>query len=150
MADVNYISFRNQLARANIDWLNATIKVALMTPSYTPDATADRDMADINTNEITGTNYTGGHGGSGRKTVTNASINLDTANNEVELDGDDPFWSDINPDTDIAWAVIHVEGSSDDTDAYLIGAYDVSDVDPAGNDYTLRFDTEGAVKLTTP
>jgi hypothetical protein len=52
-----------------IDLDTDTIKVALVTSSYTPNADTHEDMADI-TNEVTGTGYNCWRSNIGNKTVT--------------------------------------------------------------------------------
>ena len=71
-----------------IDWDTDTIKVALVTSSYTPDFDTHNFFDDV-TNEVTGsTGYT-----AGGATMASPSITLDTANDRVDVDFTDTSWT---------------------------------------------------------
>jgi len=58
---VSYINFLLKQNNGNgVDLDTATIKVMVVTNSYTPSRTGDDFIDDANTNEVTGTNYTAG------------------------------------------------------------------------------------------
>jgi hypothetical protein len=71
MADVIYNSFKTDLLKGNIDFESDTIKVALVTDSYTPDQDS-HDFFDDVTNEVSGTGYT-----AGGETLTSKSVTQD-------------------------------------------------------------------------
>ena len=61
MADVIYNAFKKNIMNGGIDLDTDTIKVALVTATYTPDQDLHEDFADL-TNEVVGTGYTAGGG----------------------------------------------------------------------------------------
>jgi hypothetical protein len=65
-----------------------TIKVALLTSSYTPDIDNHNFLSDVNANEVSGTGYT-----AGGATLANPSITKDTTNDRAYLDADDTTWA---------------------------------------------------------
>ncbi len=78
MASLVYTSFFEDLAKANIDLDTATIKVMLVTSTYTENKDTHTKRSDI-TNEVTGTGYT-----AGGATVT-ATVTKDTANDRLDI-----------------------------------------------------------------
>ncbi|HEX8609330.1 MAG TPA: hypothetical protein VF679_11875 [Pedobacter sp.] len=87
MADVIYNSFKKKIMDGSIDLDTDTIKVALVTSSYTPDQDA-HDFFDDVTNEVTGTGYT-----AGGATLANKTVTADNTDNEGVFDADDVSWT---------------------------------------------------------
>lgn len=88
MASGVYNNFKELLMESGaIDFVNDTIKVALVTSTYTPDFDA-HDFFDDITNEVTGTGYTAGGATLASKTVTQ-----DDTDNEGVFDAADVTWS---------------------------------------------------------
>lgn len=79
--------FDNGLTKVNFASGGDTIKVALVTSSYTPDFDAHDFFNDI-TNEITSSGYTAGGATLGSQTVT-----LNTTDNRIVFDGADTSWA---------------------------------------------------------
>lgn len=67
-------------------WTSDTIKVALLTSSYTPNQGTDHVWSDISTNEVSGTGYT-----AGGATLTSPTIAL--ATHVVTLSGANTSWT---------------------------------------------------------
>ncbi len=86
MADVIYNSFKKKIMDGSIDLDTDTIKVALVTSSYTPDQDA-HDFFDDVTNEVSGTGYT-----AGGATLANKAVTADNTDNEGVFDADDVSW----------------------------------------------------------
>lgn len=84
MADVIYSSFKRDIMNGSIDLDTDTIKVMLVTSSYTVSASHTK-RSDI-TNEVSGTGYTAGGSAIGSPTVTNVSTN-------GVFDGSDVSWT---------------------------------------------------------
>lgn len=84
MADTIYTSFKRDIMNGAIDLDTDTIKVMLVTSSYTVSA-AHTKRSDI-TNEVSGTGYTAGGSAIGSPTVTNVSTN-------GVFDGNDVAWT---------------------------------------------------------
>lgn len=84
MADVIYTSFKRDIMNGSIDLDTDTIKVMLVTSTYTV-SSAHSKRSDI-TNEVSGTGYTAGGTAIGTPTVTNVSTN-------GVFDGNDVSWT---------------------------------------------------------
>lgn len=87
MADVIYNGFKAKIMDGSIDLDTDTIKVALVTSSYTPDQDAHVFFSSV-TNEVSGTGYTAGGASLANKTVTQ-----DNTDNEGVFDADDVSWT---------------------------------------------------------
>jgi hypothetical protein len=70
-----------------VDLDTDTIKVALVTSSYTPNFDT-HDFWDDVTSEVVGTGYT-----AGGATLATPTVTLDTANDRVDFDADDTQWT---------------------------------------------------------
>lgn len=129
----------------SIDWVSDTLKVMLVNASYTFDNQHDF-VDDINANELSGTGYTGGFAGAGRKTLASKAINHDTANQRIEFDAADPSaWTGLNAGT-IAWAII-IKEITNDAASIPVCALDPTNLVTNGSDVTLVFDAEGLVQI---
>lgn len=82
---------------------NALVKVMLLSTGYVDDR--DDDFVDeLGANdpidhELSGTGYTGGFGGSGRKVLASKTITLNKASDRSEFDCADVLWSAIDAGT---------------------------------------------------
>jgi hypothetical protein len=129
---------------------STTLKLMLVDTGYTFDPDHDvidngaNNSTDPSFNEIVATNYTGGFGGSGRKTLTITSQENDT-NNRADYAIADVTWTALGGGTNdtIGGAIIIKEGTND-TDSRLIGYFDLTDTPTNGSDVTLDFNTLGA------
>jgi hypothetical protein len=98
MASGWYTSGLRDLLDRTIDYSADTLKLILVTSSYTPDP--DHDFAnDVSANELSGTGYTAGFAGAGRKTIASKAFETDTTNNRVELTFGAVTWTAINAGT---------------------------------------------------
>ena len=87
MADVIFHNILTEALKGNLDFDGDTIKVVLVTDSYTPDAD-DTQYSDVSANEVAnGNGYTTG-GYTVALTVTD-----DDANDRVVIDSADPTWT---------------------------------------------------------
>lgn len=83
------------------DWASDTIKLALVSSSYTPDQDADDFWSDVQANEVTGTNWS-----AGGVTLANRTATYDSASNTVRLDADDISVANVTV-SGAAYAVIY-------------------------------------------
>lgn len=90
MASFVYNSAKTSLGKAEIDWVNDTIKVALTTSSYTPNQDSHTYFSDV-TNEVSGTGYTAGGFTLASKTATQ-----DNTNNRCVYDAADVSASGVS------------------------------------------------------
>jgi len=119
MANVIYNSFKQKIMDGSIDLENDTIKVALVTSSYTPDQDNHEDFADI-TNEVSGT--------------------------EGVFDADDVTWS--NSTITARGAVVYKDSGTPAT-SWLICYIDFgSDYSSVAGDFKIAWNSEGIVNIT--
>ena len=151
MASGFYVTGLKELLDGTLDIDNDTFKLMLVQSGYTYDPDHDvvdngaNDATDPSFNEVSATNYTGGWGGSGRKTAT-ISVSADKTNNRVVCSVDDLTWSSIggaSNDT-IAGVLLIKEGGANDTTSRLIGYLDINNTPTNGGDITLDFLTSGS------
>ena len=137
-----------------VDMIVDTIRVMLCTASYVADR--DDDLVDAGgandpvDHELSGAGYVSGHGNSGRKTLASKTITVDKPNNRTEFDAADVIWTFITAGT-AAQAIVHKEGSVDDTTARLVSHIDTGGfpVVTSGVDLTIQWNTEGIMQLST-
>jgi len=140
MANVIYNSFKQKIMDGSIDLENDTIKVALVTSSYTPDQDNHEDFADI-TNEVSGTGYT-----AGGATLSNVSVTKDNTDNEGVFDADDVTWS--NSTITARGAVVYKDSGTPAT-SWLICYIDFgSDYSSVAGDFKIAWNSEGIVNIT--
>lgn len=87
MASVIYNSAKVRLINGGIDLDTDTIKVALVTSSYTPNIDTNTFFSDV-TNEVVGTGYT-----AGGATLTGATVTQDNTNDRAVFDANDTSWT---------------------------------------------------------
>ena len=75
MASLLYPAGLKYLTDGTTVFLSDTIKLMLVNASYVYNA-AHAHVSDVVANELSGTGYTGGFGGSGRKTLASKTINV--------------------------------------------------------------------------
>jgi hypothetical protein len=147
MASGWYNSGKTDIFNGTIDLVADTIKVILVTAAYTPDA--DHDFASDLTNELSGTGYTGGFNGSGRKTLASKAFSTDTAADRSEFTCAAITWTAINAGT--ARYMILVKEITNDAASRLIAWVDLgaSGVVTNGGDITITPDaTLGLLQIT--
>lgn len=140
MADVIYNSFKRDIMNGAIDLDTDSIKVMLVTSSYTPNADTHTKRSDV-TNEVTGTGYS-----AGGSALANKAVTADTTDDEGVFDADDLTWSTstITARGAVLYKSRGGASSADELICYLdFGADKVS---TAGN-FTLQWNAEGIINL---
>ncbi len=103
----------------SVDFAADTIEYILVSSGYTPDK--DDDNTVLAAAEISGvTGYTGGFGGSGRKTLASKTLTKDTVNDRIVYDAADPSNWTLGVGDDVLGVVVAKKGSADDTTAVLL------------------------------
>ena len=122
-----------------VDFDTDTIKVALVTSSYTPNQDT-HDYFDDVTNEVTGTGYTAGGATLGSVTVT-----LDTANDRVDIDAADTSWT---TSTITARAAVIYKSTGTSSTSPLIAYIDFTtdQVSSAGT-FLIQWNASGILRL---
>lgn len=140
MASLTYTSFPQKIMDGSIDLDTDTIKVMLVTSSYTPNQDSHEDKADV-TNEVSGTGYTARGAALASKAVTK-----DTTDNEGVFDADDVTWS--NSSITARGAVVYKDSGTDAT-SWLIRYLDFGqDYISLNADFKITWNSEGIVNVT--
>jgi len=125
-----------------------TVKVALCGDGLALDDT-DQYLSGATLDEISPTSgYSGGHGNSGRKSLT-MSFSADNTDDEGVMDATNLTWTPGTGAT-IHYAVYHIAGATGDTDAVYIGKVGVGGTTGQvtnGGQIELEFDTEGLINF---
>lgn len=140
MADVIYNAFKKNIMNGNIDLDTDTIKVALVTSTYTPNQDTHEDYADI-TNEVVGTGYT-----AGGDTITNPAVTQDNTDNEGVFDGDDVTWSTST--ITARGAIVYKDSGVDATSWFVCYLDFTTDQSSSAGDFTISWNAEGILNLT--
>lgn len=136
-----YGNFLLKALNKEVDFDTDTIKVALLSSSYTPDQDAHDYLNDVSTYEVSGTGYTAGGNTLGSKTAT-----YDSANNVIVLDAADTTWSSST--ITARYAVVYDSTGTASTSA-LIGFVDFgSDQSSTNGNFTITWDSTGIVRIT--
>ena len=152
MAALVYNRAKKEIMDGTIDLLTDTLKIMLVTSSYVADTDHDFvDEAGANDpidHELSGSGYTAGFGGSGRKTLSSNAVSEDDANDRAEFDDTaDITWTAINAGT--AAAAILYKHNTSDTDSVLIAYIDTGGfpVVTNGGDLTIQWNAEGILQF---
>lgn len=142
MASKLYGQFLSQALNKEIDWDTDTIKVALLTNSYTPDQDAHNYWDDVSTYQVTGTGYT-----AGGATLSNKTNTYNSGTNVIVLDADDVTWSSST--ITARYAVIYNDSPATNATKNLIGYVDFgSDQSSSNGNFTITWDATGIVRIT--
>ncbi len=138
MAGSMYGSVVQQLWSGGIDYLNDTIRVALVDNAYTPDQDNDAYFSEVIVNEASGTGYT-----AGGRALANKSVSYTAATNTLKLDADDIVW--VNTTLAARYAVVYKDTGTPAT-SNLIGYLDFSvDKETNDGDFTVVWSTSGVI-----
>lgn len=142
MASKLYGQFIAQALNKEIDWDTDTIKVALLSNSYTPDQDAHNYFDDVVAYEVTGTGYT-----AGGATLANKTNSYNSATNVITLDADDVTWSSST--ITARYAVIYDATPATNATKPLVGYVDFgSDQSSSNGNFTITWDATGIVRVT--
>lgn len=123
----------------SIDLDTDTIKVALVTSSYTPDQDA-HDFFDDVTNEVSGTGYS-----AGGASLANKAVTADNTDNEGVFDADDVTWSTST--ITARGAVIYKSTGTASTSPLICYIDFGADKSSSAGNFTLQWDSEGILNL---
>lgn len=136
-----YGNFLLKALNKEVDFDSDTIKVALLSSSYTPDQDVHDYFNDVSTYEVSGTGYTAGGNTLASKTAT-----YDSANNVIVLDAADTTWASST--ITARYAVVYDSTGTSSTSA-LIGYVDFgSDQSSTNGNFTITWDSTGIVRIT--
>lgn len=137
-----YGNMLKQALNKEIDWDTDTIKVALLTSSYTPDQDAHDYWDDVSAAETTGTGYTAGGATLASKTITYTS-----GTNKVALDAADVTWSSST--ITARYAVIYDDSPGTAATKPLLGYVDFgSNQSSSSGNFTISWNASGIFEIT--
>lgn len=139
MADVIYNNFKKNIMNGGIDLDTDTIKVALVTSSYTPDQDTHEFFSSV-TNEVTGTGYT-----AGGATLAGKAVTADNTDNEGVFDADDVVWTTST--ITARGAVIYKSTGTAGTSALIAYLDFVTDKISTAGSFTIAWNAEGILNL---
>ena len=142
MASKLYGNFLAKALNKEVDWDSDTIKVALLTSSYTPNQDTHDYYDDVSTYQVSGTGYT-----TGGATLASKTVTYDSANNVVVLDAADVTWSSST--ITARYAVVYDDSGATAAAKALIGYVDFgSDQSSTNGNFTITWDSTGIVRIT--
>jgi hypothetical protein len=137
MANLVYTSFKRDTLNDDVNLLTDTIKVMLVTSSYTPSA-SHSDRSDI-TNEVSGPGYT-----AGGETLTTKSVSI--SGTEARFFADNVTWEEAT--ITARGAVIYKSRGGSAADDELVGYVDfVTDQESTNGDFTINWNASGVLRL---
>ena len=142
MASKLYGSFLIKALNKEVDWDTDTIKVALLTSSYTPNQDTHDYFDDVSSTEVSGTGYT-----AGGETLSSKSISYDGSTNIITLDAADVTWASST--ITARYAVVYDATPGTNATRPLIGYVDFgSDQSSSSGNFTITWDSTGIVRIT--
>lgn len=140
MADTIFNAFKKKIMDGSIDLDTDTIKVMLLTSSYTPDQDAHDFIDDASANEVSGAGYTAGGAALASKAVTQ-----DDTDNEGVFDADDLTWSSST--ITARYAILYKDTGTPATSP-VICVFDFgSDQSSSNGNFTIQWHSEGILNL---
>lgn len=140
MASVLYNAGRTALVNGGVDWDTHTIKVALVTSSYTPDVDTHENYDDLTNEVANGNGYT-----TGGATLGSASIAADNTANRAKLDGADVSWTSA---TITARAAVIYRDTGTPSTSTLIAYVDFGeDKTSSGGTFLITWSSDGTIQV---
>lgn len=139
MASAVYNNFKKNIMNGSIDLDTDTIKVALVTSSYSPNIDTDEFFSDV-TNEVAGAGYD-----AGGKALANKVVTEDTTDDEGVFSADPVIWTTA---TITATGAVIYKATGDSSTSPLICYIDfaATKISTAGT-FTITWDAEGILNL---
>lgn len=142
MASKMYGNFLLKALNKEVDWDSDTIKVALVSSSYTPNQDSHDYWDDVVANEVSGTGYT-----AGGQTLTSKTITYDSSSNVIVLDAADSVWASST--ITARYAVIYDDSGATNALKVLVGYVDFgSDQSSTSGNFTVTWDATGIARIT--
>lgn len=142
MANVVYNDFKRAFMAGEIDLDSGgdTIKVALVSSSYSPNIDSDTVWSDV-TNEVSGTGYT-----AGGNTLASQAVTADNTDDEGVFDASDTNWASSS--FTARGAVVYKSTGTASTSP-LICYFDFSsDQTSTSGNFTIQWNSEGILNLS--
>jgi hypothetical protein len=142
MATKLYGNLTKAMFNKEVDFDSDTIKVMLVSSSYTPNQDTHDYLDDVVAYEVSGTGYTAGGAALASKTVT-----YDAGTNTTKFDAADVTWSSSS--ITARYAVVYDDSGAGNSSKALIGYYDfVTDRASSNGDFIVRWGADGLFTAT--
>lgn len=129
------------VSRNEVNLLSDTIRVAVLTNSYTPNQGGDQFWSEISVNEASGSGYV-----AGGQTLANKSLVYDPVERRVTFDGDNVVW---DPATLSGRYVVLYQDTGISTTSRLIGYGDAGAVQSSENaQFSVEWNVDGILRKT--
>lgn len=139
MAWIEYDNFKLRQVNGNaIDLDTDTLKLALVTSSYVPNAASHDFFDDVSANEVTGSNYT-----AGGATLANQLVTLSAGTVTFDNTVDVTFTQHATGFTNARYAILYKSTGSAATSGLIAYADLGTDVGNQSGDLVLEFDSAG-------
>lgn len=140
MADVIYNSFKQKIMDGSIDLDTDTIRVALVTSSYTPNQDSHEDYGDITNEVANGNGYT-----TEGAALSNKAVTKDNTDNEGVFDADDVTWAAST--ITARGAIVYKDSGTAGTSWFICYLDFGSDQSSSSGDFTIQWNSEGILNL---
>jgi hypothetical protein len=139
MADWESHYAREHLSRGTFDFGSDTIRVILVGPSFDGHDQIEFVSGITTLDECTVSGYSSGHGASGRLEVTSLTGSEDWANDRYKWTTTATLGWTLAAGFTVNGIVVHIPGSTGDTDARILGFLDLTDTATNGGRITVSF-----------
>lgn len=140
MASVVYNSFKRDIMNGSIDLDTDTVKVMLVTSTYSPNIDSHTKRSDI-TNEVSGTGYT-----AGGATLASPTVTVDNTDDEGVFDAADTSWSSST--ITARGAVLYKSrGGASSADELICYVDFGSDITSTASTFQITWNAEGIINL---
>lgn len=150
MANFVYTKFFERIASGNLNWASVVLRILLerSTSTYSPNKDHDfvSDLSGLV--ECSVSSYA-------RQTLASAAVNVDDANDRVELDFADVDFGALESGQTVKGIIVYVQTGGNDSSANddpLVAYIDTATGLPAtlgGGDFTVTVDAEGFIQLAS-
>lgn len=142
MANQFYNQAKKKLMQGSFVLDSDTIKVMILSSSYTPNIDTDTFKSDISANEVSGTGYTAGGTALASKTIT-----VDTTNDLAYFDAADVSLAGLTI-VNGRYLVVYKDTGTPSTSPLLFYDDMGGNKSPTGDTFTIVWDANGLCKLT--
>lgn len=140
MANVVYNGYKLAVAANTINLVTDTIKVLLVTASYTPDQDLDVYLSDIDNEVAAGGGYT-----TGGITLANKAVSVDLVNNRAKFTADAATWAAAT--LTARGAILYKDTGVAGTSTLITYKDFGSDKTASGGDFTIDWDATGIIRF---
>jgi hypothetical protein len=136
-----YGSLITKAFNKEVDWDTDTIKVALVTSSYTPNQDTHDYWDDVSANEISGTGYS-----AGGATLANKTVGYTAGTNVTKFDGDDVSWTSST--LTARYAVVYLSTGTPSTSPLIAYVDFATDQSSSSGTFTITWSASGIFTTT--